>query len=59
MRARLDLGERILVCDGATGTMLHAAGISLDRSLPELNASNPGLVRALHDSYLAAGADII
>ena len=52
-------GERILVCDGAMGTMLHAAGAALDRSLPELNLSDPGLVETLHDSYLSAGADII
>ena len=41
------------------GTLLHAAGAALDRSLPELNLSDPGLVTALHDSYLDAGADII
>jgi len=53
------LSERVLVCDGAMGTMLHASGISLDRPLPELNLSDPRLVRAIHDSYLAAGADVI
>src|SRR5215475_1243882 len=52
-------GERVLVCDGAMGTMLHAAGAALDRSLPELNLSEPGLVETIHDSYLSAGADII
>jgi len=52
-------GERVLVCDGAMGTMLHAAGAALDRSLPELNLSDPGLVATIHDSYLSAGADII
>jgi methionine synthase / methylenetetrahydrofolate reductase(NADPH) len=52
-------GERVLICDGAMGTMLHAAGAALDRSLPELNLSDPGLVETLHDSYLSAGADII
>ncbi len=52
-------GQRILVCDGAMGTMLHAAGAALDRSLPELNLSDPGLVETIHDSYLSAGADII
>ncbi len=41
------------------GTMLHAAGAALDRSLPELNLSDPGLVATIHDSYLIAGADII
>ena len=52
-------GGRVLVCDGAMGTMLHAAGAALDRSLPELNLSDPGLVETIHDSYLSAGADII
>ena len=52
-------GQRVLVCDGAMGTMLHAAGAALDRSLPELNLSDPGLVTTIHDSYLSAGADII
>ena len=49
----------MLVCDGAMGTMLHAAGAALDRSLPELNLSDPGLVSTIHESYLSAGADVI
>lgn len=57
--AQLLSGERVLVCDGAMGTMLHAAGAALDRSLPELNLSDPGLIATIHDSYLIAGADII
>jgi homocysteine S-methyltransferase len=52
-------GTRLLVCDGAMGTMLHAAGCALDRALPEVSLSNPGLVGTIHDSYLAAGADVI
>ena len=56
---QLGLGQRVLVCDGAMGTMLHAAGAALDRSLPELNLSDPGLVSTIHESYLSAGADII
>ncbi|HEV2253838.1 MAG TPA: bifunctional homocysteine S-methyltransferase/methylenetetrahydrofolate reductase [Streptosporangiaceae bacterium] len=55
----MNLGQDILVCDGAMGTMLHAAGAALDRSLPELNLSDPGLVSTIHESYLSAGADII
>ena len=53
------LGQRLLVCDGAMGTMLHAAGAALDRALPELNLSDPGLVSTIHESYLSAGADLI
>jgi methionine synthase / methylenetetrahydrofolate reductase(NADPH) len=55
---KLDPG-RILVCDGAMGTMLHAAGNALDQALPALNLTNPALVRAVHDSYVSAGVDII
>ena len=57
--ASLLAGRRVLVCDGAMGTMLHAAGAALDRSLPELNLTDPGLVSTIHESYLSAGADII
>ena len=57
--AALMAGQRVLVCDGAMGTMLHAAGAALDRSLPELNLTDPGLVSTIHESYLSAGADII
>ncbi len=55
----LDLYRRVLVCDGAMGTMLHSAGAPLDRSLSELNLVKPHLVRDLHAAYLAAGADIV
>jgi methionine synthase / methylenetetrahydrofolate reductase(NADPH) len=49
-------GGQVVVCDGAMGTMLHAAGVPLDRSLPELNLSRPALVRDLHAAYVSAGA---
>ena len=52
-------GTRLLAGDGAMGTMLHAAGCALDRALPEVSLSDPGLVGTIHDSYLAAGADVI
>jgi homocysteine S-methyltransferase len=55
----LALGGRVLVCDGAMGTMLHSAGVPLDRSLAELNLLKPHLVRDLHAAYLAAGADVV
>src|SRR6516165_5524078 len=59
MTALSRLGQETLVCDGAMGTMLHAAGAALDRSLPELNLSDPRLVSTIHESYLSAGADVI
>lgn len=53
------LATRVLVADGAMGTVLHAAGNPLERSLPELNLSDPDLVRGVHTSYLAAGVDLV
>jgi homocysteine S-methyltransferase len=53
------LGQRLIVCDGAMGTMLHAAGCALDRALPEVSLSDPKLVAAIHESYISAGADVI
>jgi methionine synthase / methylenetetrahydrofolate reductase(NADPH) len=53
------LSQQVLICDGAMGTMLHAAGNSLDRALPELNLSNAALVSTIHESYISAGADMI
>jgi homocysteine S-methyltransferase len=53
------LATRVVVADGAMGTVLHAAGNPLERALPELNLSDPDLVRGVHASYLAAGVDLV
>jgi len=53
------LVDDVLIVDGAMGTMLHAAGNSLDRVLPELNLTDPELVATVHAGYIGAGADVI
>ena len=53
------LDRRVLVCDGAMGTMLYAKGIFLNRCFDELNLSQPDLVADVHREYVRAGADII
>src|SRR5689334_6986204 len=53
------LKERVLVCDGAMGTMLYTKGIFISRCFDELNISNPQLVKEVHMDYIAAGVDII
>ncbi len=53
------LAEGTLVFDGAMGTMIYARGVFLNRCFDELNASNPSLVRAIHEEYVEAGADVI
>ena len=54
-----ELQRRVLVCDGAMGTMLYAKGIFLNRSFDELNLTQPDLVAEVHQAYVRAGADII
>ncbi|MDR1190717.1 MAG: methionine synthase [Verrucomicrobiales bacterium] len=68
------LDERIVVLDGAMGTMLQRLGLAEDdfrgerfRDWPRelrglndvLNVTRPAVVAGLHRQYLAAGADII
>src|SRR5688572_21768557 len=53
------LASRVLVCDGAMGTMLYAKGIFLNRSFDELNLTQPDLVAEVHQAYIRAGADVI
>ncbi len=65
--------ERILVLDGAWGTMVHGAGLAPEDYRGErfathhldvagdpdvLNLTRPDVVRDIHERYLAAGADI-
>jgi methionine synthase I (cobalamin-dependent)/5,10-methylenetetrahydrofolate reductase len=54
-----ELDTRVLVCDGAMGTMLYARGIFLNRSFDELNLTQPDLVAEVHQAYARAGADVI
>ncbi len=59
------LRERVVVADGAMGTMLQAADLSLDdfqgfEGCNEiLNVSRPDVVRGVHDAYFRAGADAV
>jgi methionine synthase I (cobalamin-dependent)/5,10-methylenetetrahydrofolate reductase len=56
---RHEIEKRVLVCDGAMGTMLYARGIFLNRSFDELNLTQPDLVAEVHQSYARAGADVL
>lgn len=51
--------QRVLVGDGAMGTMLYARGVFINRSFDELNLSQPGWVAEIHRAYAQAGAEII
>ena len=59
------LAERIVIADGAMGTMLQASDATVgdfgghDGCNEILNVTRPDIVRAIHHSYLAAGADCV
>ncbi len=61
------LGERVLVLDGAMGTMLQQmrlgaadfGGAALEGCNENLVRTRPDVVRGIHRAYLEAGADII
>ncbi len=61
MTSRLEerFGRRTILCDGAMGTSLYARGVFINRCYDELNLSQPELVRAVHEDYLQAGAEMI
>jgi 5-methyltetrahydrofolate--homocysteine methyltransferase len=66
-RLRDALSQRILVLDGAMGTMLQSAdltaedfgGAALEGCNEHLNLTRPDVVRRVHVAYLEAGADAI
>jgi homocysteine S-methyltransferase len=53
------LEKRVIVCDGAMGTLLFAKGIELTRCFDELNLSAPQAVKEVHLAYVKAGADML
>jgi len=62
---RKTLAERVLVADGAMGTMLQAADPSMDDFQGHegcneiLNITRPDVVRGVHDAYFAVGVDAV
>jgi homocysteine S-methyltransferase len=56
---REQLGRRVLVADGAMGTMLYSKGVFINRCYDELNLSAPALVKEIHEDYVKVGAEIL
>ena len=60
MDFREELSRRILILDGAMGTMLLGAASGDREANSELmNLNSPWLIRQIHERYIEAGADII
>ena len=51
--------NRILLFDGAMGTMLQKSGMALGTVPETLNLTEPELIKRIHREYLDAGADVI
>jgi 5-methyltetrahydrofolate--homocysteine methyltransferase len=59
--------EKILILDGAMGTMLQSARLSVDDFGGEkydgcnemLNLTRPDVIRSIHEAYFRAGADVV
>ena len=62
---RAAIGERLLVADGAMGSMLQGCPTTLDDFAGHegcneiLNVTRPDIVRSIHDGYLEAGVDCL
>jgi 5-methyltetrahydrofolate--homocysteine methyltransferase len=62
---RTALAERVVIADGAMGSMLQGSAATLDDFAGHegcneiLNVTRPDIVRSVHDGYLAAGVDAI
>src|SRR4051794_12574714 len=56
---RDQLSRRVIVADGAMGTMLYSRGVFINRCFDELNLSSPDMVRQIHQEYVKAGAEIL
>ena len=53
------LSQRVLVCDGAMGTMLYSRGVFINKSFDAMNLTQPDLVENVHREYVRAGADVL
>lgn len=53
------LGKKLLIFDGATGTVLQSMGLRPGEPSDAWNLSRPDDVYSLHRSYISAGSDII
>ncbi len=49
----------MVVFDGAMGTMIYARGVFINQCYDELNLRTPDLIRAIHEAYVKAGAEVL
>ena len=53
------LARRVLIGDGAVGTLLAERGVGFGHPYARANLSHPEMVTEIHEDYLRAGADVV
>src|SRR3989338_3227148 len=51
--------ERLIIFDGAMGTMLKRLGLKPGGCPDELNLTNPEMIKQVHKGYIDAGSDVV
>lgn len=51
--------NRVIIADGAMGTMLYSKGVPRGHCFDELILSNPNIIKEIHRAYRDAGAEIL
>lgn len=51
--------DKIVIFDGAMGTMLYSKGIYINRCFDEMNLSAPNVISDIHAEYVKAGSQVI
>lgn len=52
-------GNKIIICDGAMGTMIQKQGLQVGE-LPEIfNFTHPDIIEGIHEAYFASGCDFV
>lgn len=53
------LKEKVIVFDGAMGTVLYSRGVYINQCFDALNLFRPHMVKQIHREYLMAGAEVL
>ena len=59
MSIRQLLGKRVIICDGATGTMIQKSGIPVETHPEMLNFTHPEGIKNIYKQYYEAGSDFV
>lgn len=59
MSIRELLGKRVIICDGAMGTMIQKSGIPVETHPEMLNFTHPEEIKHIYRQYYRAGSDFV